>query len=195
MIRVHRLMTIARKEFRQIRRDTRSLVLAFMVPVQMLLLFGYAISWDVRNIALSVIDEDGTQSSRSLIDAFRSSGYFVVSQQLTRPAQATGVLERGVARAVLVIPRRFEQSIMAGRQSAAAQLLVDGADANTATIVIGYAQATLSSWATRRDANRAVRSLAPQTRVWYNETLETRNMIIPGMVASIMMIVGSMMSA
>jgi len=194
MISMPRLMTIARKESRQLRRDTRSLILAFLVPVQMLLLFGYAISWDVRNIALAVADDDHTESSRALVDAFRGSGYFDIGQYLRRPADAGRLLERGDARAVLMIPRGFEQERDAGRPTSA-QLLVDGADANTATIVIGYAQATVASWATPRRANTALVSLAPQTRVWYNETLETRNMIIPGLVASIMMIVGSMLSA
>jgi ABC-2 type transport system permease protein len=194
MISLPRLLTIARKESRQLRRDTRSLILAFLVPVQMLLLFGYAISWDVRNIALGVFDGDQTESSRAVVDAFRGSGYFDVGQQLTRPGDGRQLLDRGDARAVLVIPRRFEQDLNAGRPTSA-QLLVDGADANTATIVIGYAQATMASWATARGANPAVMALVPQTRIWYNQTLETRNMIIPGLVASIMMIVGSMLSA
>ena len=194
MISLPRLFAIARKEFRQIRRDTRSLVLAFFVPVQMLLLFGYAISWDVRNIALGVYDGDQTESSRALIDAFRGSGYFDIGRQLTRPGDGGSLLDRGDARAVLIIPTRFESDLEAGRATSA-QLLVDGADANTATIVMGYAQATAASWSTARAANPAVMALVPETRVWYNQTLETRNMIIPGLVASIMMIVGSMLSA
>lgn len=194
-INISRLLTIARKEAKQLRRDTRSLMLAFVVPVQMLLLFGYAISWDVRNIELAVIDDDRTAESRALIDAFRGSGYFDVSRRVERPADGSTLLRRGDARAVLVIPTRFADKLDAGRQSPV-QLLVDGADANTATIVIGYAQATVASWASTRAVQSAtLLRLIPETRVWYNETLETRNMIIPGLVASIMMIVGSMLSA
>ena len=190
-----RLLTIARKEARQLRRDVRSLLLAFLVPVQMLLLFGYAISWDVRHIALAVYDGDGTAASRALVDAFRGSGYFDIARQLTRPGDASQLLRRGDARAVLVIPRTFSEEL-AGRSTAPLQLLVDGADANTATIVIGYAQATVASWSSSRAPSAEVLvRLIPETRVWYNETLETRNMIIPGLVASIMMIIGSMLSA
>ena len=190
-----RLMAVARKESMQLRRDTRSLVLAFVVPVQMLLLFGYAISWDVRNIALAVDDADHTANSRALVDAFRGSGYFTVRAGVERPEEAAALLRRGNAQAVLVIPRRFSDHLVAGRLPTV-QLLVDGADANTATIVLGYAQATVMSWSRGRAPNAATLvALLPQTRVWYNETLETRNMIVPGLVASIMMIVGSMLCA
>ena len=190
-----RLLTIARKEARQLRRDTRSLLLAFLVPVQMLLLFGYAIRWDVRNIALAVYDGDGSAESRALVDAFQGSGYFAVDRQLARPAESDLLLRRGDERAVLVIPRQFAEDLAGGR-TAPLQLLVDGADANTATIVIGYAQAIVTSWSSSRAPNASVLvRLIPETRVWYNETLETRNMIIPGLVASIMMIVGSMLCA
>jgi len=194
-IELGRLFAVARKELTQLRRDTRSLVLAFVVPVQMLLLFGYAISWDVRNIALAVNDADHTADSRALVDAFRASGYFDVSTAVERPAVGGDLLRRGAARAVLVIPRRFSEDLVAARP-AAVQLLVDGADANTATIVLGYAQAAVASWSSARAPNAAALvALLPATRVWYNETLETRNMIVPGLISSIMMIIGSMLCA
>ena len=193
--RTVRMLALARKELRQIRRDTRSLVLAFLVPVQMLLLFGYAISWDVRDIALAVADEDRTAASRALVDAFRGSGYFDVQSAAPRHEPQNALLRRAAAQAILVIPRRFTRDLNADRP-ASVQLLVDGADANTATIVTAYAQATVTNWATAQSPNAAaLLRLVPETRVWYNQTLETRNMIIPGLVASIMMIVGSMLSA
>src|SRR5579885_1475345 len=98
MIDLRRLRAIARKEFVQLRRDTRSLVLAFLVPVQMLLLFGYAISWDVRNIGLTIVDGDHSADSRAVVDAFRASGYFDSCAQLARPADAAVLLRRGETR-------------------------------------------------------------------------------------------------
>lgn len=194
-LNVHRLYAIARKEWRQLWRDRRSLVLAFVVPLQQLVLFGYAITWDVRDIPLAVLDQDHSSASRDLVESFRSSGYFRVMASLARPGEAEPLLQRGKARAVLVIPRQLAADLDAAR-APALQLLVDGADANTATVVLGYANAIVATWSNGRTTEPSVlASLVPQTRVWYNETLESRNMLVPGLVAAIMMLVASMLSA
>lgn len=194
MLSATRLLAVARTEYLQLRRDKRSLMLAFLVPAQMLLLFGYAVSWDVRDVALGVMDDDHTFESRLVTDAFRASGYFNIVSAPRSPAEAEALLRRGEARAVLVIPRLFSRSVDRG-SGAKLQLMIDGSDANTATIVVGYSQAIVSSIALGATTAPALLALAPDTRVWYNQTLETRNMIIPGLIASIMMLVGSMLSA
>jgi ABC-2 type transport system permease protein len=194
MLDAARLLTIARKEWRHLRRDVRSLLLAFVVPLQLLLLFGYAISWDVRDIPTAVLDQDHSLASRSLVDAFRSAGYFRVVQVLGTPVQASDALARGRARVVLVIPVRFS-SALAARQPAPVQLLLDGSDANTATVSLGYANAIVASWAPERRIAVVPSGVAPETRVWYNEDLESRKVLVPGLVAMIMMMIGSLLTS
>lgn len=194
-----RLLAVARKEVLQLRRDTRSLILAFLLPMMLLILFGYAISWDVRNIHIAVLDGDRSAASRELIDAFRSSGYFTIVQNLERPAQIDQLFDRGTAQAVLVIPAGFSSDLSAGRP-ASAQTVVDGSDANTATIVLAYSEAiarTFSAKVMLRGVkmDQPLSSITPESRVWYNEELASRNMIVPGLVAVIMMIIAAMLTS
>lgn len=194
-----RLLAVARKEVLQLRRDTRSLILAFLLPMMLLILFGYAISWDVRNIHIAVLDGDRSAASRELIDAFRSSGYFTIVQNLERPAQIDQLFDRGTAQAVLVIPAGFSSDLSAGRR-ASVQTVVDGSDANTATIVLAYSEAiarTFSAKVMLRGAkmDQPLSSITPESRVWYNEELASRNMIVPGLVAVIMMIIAAMLTS
>ena len=134
-----RLMAMARKEVLHLRRDPRSLLLAFLLPALLVVLFGYAITWDVEDIRTAVLDLDESSRSRELLDAFEASGYFTVVRRLTRQAQVEEVLDRGEALVVIVLPPDFARDLDGGR-SAALQILVDGSDANSATIALGYAQ-------------------------------------------------------
>jgi ABC-2 type transport system permease protein len=189
-----RLWAMARKEALQLRRDPRSLALAFALPALLLLLFGYAISLDVRNIELAVLDQSRSSESRRLVEALVASGYFRVTHQLDRAGAITGVLDRGEARLALTIPPDFSRQLAAAGGGAPVQLLLDGSDANTATIAQNYAEATIA-----RLAGDGARSGPPavrmHTRVWYNETLESRNMIVPGLIAVIMSIIAAMLTA
>jgi ABC-2 type transport system permease protein len=191
-----RLLAVSRKEMLQIRRDARSLYLAFILPLVLLLLFGYAITFDIKDIRLAVLDESRSAASRELVASFESSGYFTVVEYLGRRSEADAVLERGRARLVLVIPPGYAADVATGRP-AEVQALLDGADANTATIAQNYADAIVAGHSTR--IVRAGRStglpIRAETRVWYNETLESRNMIVPGLVAVIMSIIAAMLTA
>ncbi len=191
-----RLLAIARKEWLQIRRDARSLYLAFVLPLLLLMLFGYAISFDIRNIRLAVFDQSRTAASRELIESFERSGYFSLIGQLDRLGDADRMLAEGRAKLVLVIPPSFAADLGSGR-SAVVQLLLDGSDANTATIAQNYADAIVAGYSTRvilrgRAVTLPVRA---ENRVWYNESLESRNMIVPGLVAVIMSIIAAMLTA
>src|SRR5436309_15298527 len=148
MLSPTRLLAVARKETLQLRRDPRSLMLAFALPVLLLILFGYAISWDVRDIRAAVLDQDHSAASRDLVDAFRSSGYFTIVRFLARSAETGPLLERGEAQLILVIPPGFERDLGAGR-AAPVQAILDGSAANTATIVQGYAEARVPIWSGR----------------------------------------------
>ena len=192
-----RLLAISRKEVIQLRRDVRSLVLAFLLPVLLLVLFGYAISWDVRNIQTAVLDGDRTARSRELIDAFRASGYFTIVESLERPQEIGALLDRRAVQVALVIPPGFASDLNAGRP-AAVQAVVDGSDANTATIVLAYSEAITRTWSSRVQLQGVSSLGAPVTaesRVWYNEELASRNMIVPGLVAVIMMIIAAMLTS
>ena len=191
-----RMLAVARKEVIQLRRDTRSLILAFLLPVLLVVLFGYAISWDVNDIPTAVLDGDGSARSRGLLDAFRSSGYFTLVERVERSGEIDRLLDRGRVRIVLVIPPDFARDLDAGRP-ARLQAIVDGADANTATIALGYARAIVQSYS-GDVILRGERRTAPievRTRVWYNEELLSRNMIVPGLVAVIMMIIAALLTS
>jgi len=191
-----RLWAMARKEWLHIRRDSRSLAMAFAVPAAMVILFGYVITFDVRDIRMAVLDQSNTSQSRDLVDAFRSSGYFRVSRQLTGDAQISPLLVRGSVRLVLVIPPDFAKHLAAA-EPAPVQALVDGGDANTASIAINYAQAIVTSYS----ATAVLKGvplpvpIAVDSRVWYNEDLKSSSMIVPGLMATIMMILSALLTS
>ena len=194
---IGRLFSISRKEWIQLKRDSRSMILAFLLPLLLLLFFGYAITWDVDEIELGVLDVDGTRESRELTQAFVSSGYFVVSVVLRSSKETESVLLRDRAMGVLTIPRGYAADLHSSSRPAEVQLLLDGSDANTATIALNYADAIVA----RHTANAALRGADGQLpvrlepRTWYNPDLESRHMIVPGLIAVIMSIIAAMLTA
>jgi ABC-2 type transport system permease protein len=171
-------------------------MLAFLLPALLVVMYGYAITWDVEDIQTAVLDMDSSSRSRELLDAFEASGYFTVVRRLTRYDQVEAVLDGGHALVAIIIPSDFSRDLDGGR-SAKLQILVDGSDANTATIALGYAQGIVRSFST----DVLLRGAEPpgmihaETRVWYNEELRSRNMIVPGLVAVIMMIIAAMLTS
>jgi len=196
MLSPTRLFAISRKELIQLRRDPRSLALAFALPIFLLILFGYAISWDVRNIRTTILDQDRSAASRELVDALRASGYFSLGDFLARSGDVEPLMERGGAQLVLVIPPGFSRDLGAGR-TAILQAIVDGSDANTATIALGYSDAVVRTWSSQvaLRGRSLVPPVAAESRVWFNEELASRNMIVPGLVAVIMMIIAAMLTS
>ncbi len=190
-----RTLAVARKEILQLKRDRRSLILAFLLPLILVLVFGAAISLDVREIPFAVVDQDQSTESRELVDAFGSSGYFTLHGYLTTSSEADPLLARGTVRLVLVIPPDFRERL-ASRSTAPVQVLVDGGDANTATIAINYADAIAAGILSPEPlrTRRAV-PIRAQSRVWYNETLDSAWMVVPGLVAVIMAIIAAMLTA
>lgn len=191
-----RLAAMARKEWIQLRRDARSMALAFLLPLLLLFFFGYAITWDVRDIRLAVHDADGGAAARELVQAFEASGYFRVVARLAGYPEADRELETGRALAVMAIPPDFSTRLKAG-QPAPVQLLLDGSDANTATIALGYADAIAGRFSQQvvLQGRRVAPPIEVASRVWYNPELKSRNMIVPGLVAVIMSIIAAMLTA
>jgi len=195
-IRVRRLWAIARKETLHLRRDVRSLAMAFLMPAGMIVFFGHVISFDVKDITLAVVDQDRTQRSRELVESFVSAGRFRITNRLASTAEATPLLDRGAVRLALVIPPGFQRNLSAG-QPAPVQAILDGADANTAGISLNYATAIVTAYSARiaLQVSHLTPPVSAEARVWYNETLESPPMIVPGLIAVIMMIISAMLTA
>jgi ABC-2 type transport system permease protein len=189
----NRIRAMARKEWIQLRRDSLSMALAFVLPVLLLIIFGYAIKWDVEDIHIGVLDRDGSVASRELVETFRSSGYFTVTHRPEADREVRELLVQGAVRAVLVIPPGFSADLAAPR-SAPVQFLVDGADANTATISQNYADAITARYTSDR-LRVDITPLRLESRVWYNPTLNSTNMIVPALIAVIMSIIAAMLTA
>ena len=183
---------VAVKEFRQIARDRRTLLILLFVPAFFLLLYGYALNFDIRNIPLAVQDNDRSSTSRDVISAFVNSGYFELVRDLPRDADVDTVLNRGDARAVLVIPAAFGRDATTGRPTAV-QVLINGDNANTATTVMAYAVGLVSALSARYEVQARLGSargplLTAETRVWYNPELRSTLFLVPGLIAYIAML-------
>jgi ABC-2 type transport system permease protein len=185
-------VAVAVKEFRQIARDRRTLMILLFVPAFFLLLYGYALNFDIRNIPLAVQDNDRSSASREVISAFVNSGYFELVRDLPRTEDIDAVLNRGEARAVLVIPGGFGRDAATGRPTAV-QVLISGDNANTATTVMAYAAGLVSALSARYEVQARAGSgrgplLNAETRVWYNPELRSTLFLVPGLIAYIAML-------
>ncbi len=191
-----RLLAVIRKETLQFRRDPRSLVLAFVLPIVLLVFFGYAITWDVNDIRMAVVDQDHGARARALVDAFRASGRFHVVAEPAGTDAIGPLLDRSTVRIALVIPPDFSADLGAGR-TAKVQAIVDGSDANTATISLGYTQALVQQYGARlmTATGRFQLPVEARTRIWFNEELSSSNMIVPGLIGLIMMIIAGLITS
>jgi drug efflux transport system permease protein len=186
---MRKALAVCRKELRQIRRDRRTLLILVFVPAFFLLLYGYALNWDIRHIRLAVQDRDATPESRALVSAFVNSGYFDRIPDAHSPAEIDRLLNLNEARAVLVIPEGFAHDL-AAHADPQVQVLINGENANTATTVMGYAANIIRSAGTAL-APGAV-AVAPlvsvEPRIWYNPELRSTLFLVPGLIAYILMI-------
>ena len=173
------------------------MILAFVLPLFLLLFFGYAITWDVDDIPIAVLDLDRTSESRELVEALEASGYITVREHLASAAQVEPRLVGDAVLGVLIVPPGFAVDLAAPRRGAVVQLLLDGSDANTSTIALNYADAIVSRHGARVAlAGRALElPISLETRAWYNPDLESRHMIVPGLIAVIMSIIAAMLTA
>jgi ABC-2 type transport system permease protein len=197
-----RTKAIARKEFLHILRDSRSLMAAIAQPVLMLLLFGYALSLDVDRIPTIIYDLDRTPVSDALIKDFRGSRYFDIVEE----ARDYHPIEKGMdtrkAMLGVVIPKDYSRNLGSGKE-AQVQLLLDGSDSNTASIAMGYAEGLIQTYALRqRDQAQIQRTgstigapVEPRVRVWYNTDLVSRDYIVPGLIAVILMIIAALLTS
>jgi ABC-2 type transport system permease protein len=185
---LERLFEIVRKEFRQIFRDPRMSRVIFVTPVLQLIVFGYAVSTDVRNTALFVVDHDRTRASRALVEAMTSSGYFRVVARSDRPADLAWALDHGDAVLGLEIPGRFGADLGSGRR-ASVQVLVDGTNSNTASVALGYAQRIVQDYGVAAVAPAGGRAVELRERAWFNPSLLSQDYNVPAVIGTIMFLV------
>jgi ABC-2 type transport system permease protein len=197
-----RLLAIARKEFLHIRRDPRSLAMAIAIPMLLILLFGYALTLDVDNVPIAVWDQSVSPESRELVSRFEGSRYFDVRLRAKGYPDIERAIEAGQVMAAVVIPRDFSSHLTAGHV-ASVQFLIDGSDSNTATIALGYAESVARGYS-RDIAFREARvggtgtlrdPLEVRPRVWFNEDMESKNYIVPGLIAVIMMVIAALLTS
>jgi ABC-2 type transport system permease protein len=203
-MRFSALRAIARKEFIQIRRDKATIYMVAIFPVMMLVLYGFGIRYDVTSVPMTILDQDRSPQARQYIDRFVHSPYFVVRRYVDNYRDLQSDIDRGESRIGLVVSSDFGRRL-SSRREAVVQVIVDGADNNTATIAMNYVAQitqTYSSFvmmqqmeAVLRQANLTVPAIEAEPRVWFNPNLESVQFIVPGIIAIIMMMVGTVLTA
>jgi ABC-2 type transport system permease protein len=195
------VLVLVRKEFAQLLRDPRMLVVSLLAPVVQVLLLGYAATLDITNAGTVICDLDRTAASRALAEDFVTSGYFVERARVEEAGLVDAWFERGAASAAIVIPKGYGRDILS-RRTATVQVLLDGADANTANILLGYATQIANAHALtvleaglRAGGGPAAARLVPEPRIWFNPDLRSSHFMVPGVVALVLMIITMTLTA
>ena len=178
---------VALKELRQIRRDRRTLVILIFVPTFFLFLYGYALNFDIRHVALAVEDRDNSVESRQLVAAFARSSYFDVVESTRSDLEMVALIDRRTARVALVIPAEFARDLRSGL-TADVQVIIDGDNANTATTVLGYVSGVLRQASLSLPGRPQPVLVTAEPRIWYNPELRSTVFLVPGLIAFISMI-------
>jgi ABC-2 type transport system permease protein len=195
-----RTRAVARKECLHVLRDPRSLLIAAALPALLLLLFGYALSLDVDRIPTLIYDSDQTSHSRELIARFEGSRFFEVLGSTDNYATIEHRIDRGECLLAVVIPDHFSADLLRGKP-VQIQILIDGSDSNTASIAQGYAEALVGAYSLSLLSEKSTGGpvsgppVEAQLRVWYNSELESRNYIVPGLLAVILMIIAALLTS
>lgn len=189
-----RIKAITRKELIQIRRDPLSLAMAFLMPVILLFIYGYAITFDIDEIPTVVFDMDKSSLSREFVKQFHESGYFRVNSYVQTYREIDQFLDSGKARVAIILPEDFSKNIRKG-YNVQVGVLIDGSDSNTATIAQGYTLAIAEAFSRRIMGPRVTPLIESRHRVWYNSELKSRNFIIPGLIAIIMAVIIALLIA
>ena len=197
-----RLRAMFVKELHHITRDARSLALALATPVMMLLLFGFALSLDVDRIPTLIYDQDQTEASRDLVREFQGSRFFDIRGSVDGYAAIDRGIDRSRILMAVVIPRDYSRHVGSARE-APVQILLDGSDSNTASIALGYAETVVQDYSldlrtdmmNRRGGEHSAPPVDARLRVWYNSSLESKNYVVPGLIAVILMIIAALLTS
>ena len=200
-MKLSRTWAIAKKEFVHIYRDPRSLALVILMPALLMLLFGYAVTLDVKKVSMAVLDRDRSQESLNFIQRFSASPYFHLRFWVQDEKTMMRLIDQGEVKMGLILPWDFSKTIKA-EKIIPVQALIDGADANTASIILSYAQAIARQYTQEKTVLKATRMgmqnlnfpVEARPRVWFNEDLESKNYFVPGLVAVIISIIGVLLT-
>jgi len=193
-----RLLHVVRKEFLELRQDPRLFGIVIMAPIIQLTMLGYAATTDVRNVPLVVIDQDGSTESRDLVTRFEASQSFMLIDRLSSVSEIDAYLDTGRAWMALTIPAEYGRRIRAGTPTTV-QVVADGTDANSTNVALGYAGALIADYA--RDLAEASGLVtgpplvSAEVRVWFNPQLESRDFMIPGILALLLLVVTTNLSS
>jgi ABC-2 type transport system permease protein len=191
---LRRTVAVAVKESIHIRRDPRSLALAFLLPVVLMVLFGSALSFDLDRVPFVVFDQDHSTQSRDLISSFSGSRYFSLIGEVSRGKDIDRYLDNRLALMALVIEPGFASDIQ-NRRPAVVQVIADGSDSLTAQLALGYSRSLVQGFSPHGKSTTAIRSVGARIRVWYNPELKSRIFTVSGLIALIMIIVGSVLTS
>ncbi|HNU92908.1 MAG TPA: ABC transporter permease [Spirochaetota bacterium] len=197
-----RIGAIAGKEWLQIRRDTRSLILSLIAPALLILLFGYALTVDVKNVGMAVYDQDRSTLSRRLLEEFSHTEYLRVKRHISGYREMDRLIDSEEIALAIVVPRGFERRFKAGK-SVDLQLIVDGSDSTSATVAMGYVKAILANFNMDIKVSELKRIGIAETkmpvevksRVWYNPELLSKNFIVPGLIVVVLSIISALIAS
>ena len=199
---LRRVRAIARKEMIQVWRDPRSLMIVLLMPLMQMALLGYGVNLDIKHVPICVFDREGSQQSQSLMKAFQASPYFKIVEADRDYDAVKRAIDGGRCKMAVVVPPDFSEDL-AATNSASVQTILDATDDNTANIARGYAQAVVAAFSSDVQAQR-LQSMGQQQpnppavaeyRVWFNEDLESRDFVIPGIVAMVLALVGAQLTS
>ncbi|MDX9785825.1 MAG: ABC transporter permease [Desulfobacterales bacterium] len=197
-----RLLAVARKEFIHVLRDWRSLFLAVAIPIFLILLYGYALTLDLRHVPTVIWDQSRTPESRELLSLFQGSPYFAVTAYGDNYRDLQSALDRGSAMLAIIVPGDFANRVHAGKP-VGIQVIADGSDANTSRLAMSYAEGVGIIYSTDIAINRIrlsgmgdrVQPVELIQRAWYNPDLRSQNVLIPGIIALVMIVVAAMLTS
>lgn len=191
-----RFFAYLQKEQKQILRDPSAMLIAFILPLIMMFIFGYGVSLDADHVRLGLLLEDTSPTARGLENAFLGTPYFDVKTSYNRTALEEE-MTRGHIRGIVTIPQDFAKNLLRGT-SAPLQILLDGSEPNTAQFVLNYAMGVVNTWQSQlatEAKNVQMAPIQPQPRIWFNEELKSRYVLLPGSVAIIMSLIGTLLTA
>jgi ABC-2 type transport system permease protein len=195
---MRRILHLIRKEFLELRQDPRLFGIVIMAPLVQLTMLGYAATTDVKNVPLVVVDEDRSAASRELVSRFEASENFVVADSLPSLDAVDAYLDEGEAWMAMAIPAGYGERVRTG-QPAVIQVVADGTDANSTNVALGYARALVTGYARELTASTGGQVVPPlitaDVRVWFNPGLESRDFMIPGILALLLLVVTTNLSS
>jgi len=191
---IRRVLAICVKELLQLKRDWRTVAALLGMPVVLLLIYGFALSFDVRDVRFVVVDQSRSPVSRELVDAFVASGYFIPVARLDDVRGLDRLFDDGTAQAALVIPPDLSASVLSKKPSSV-QFVLDGSDAQTASTILAYARQVLASATPGLYELTVTPPLLGEPLVWYNPNLESSIFLVPGLLAFILMVTSAIATA